>query len=251
MKKNILISLMLVLFSLPAFSQVNLEEKTFTYDKITGIGHEKGVTRRDPSDVIKVGDTYYVYYTKVFGQGSGYWGTIWYATSKDEGFTWEEKGEVLNVGEKGTFDSHAVFTPNIIYAKGKYYMFYTGVKPTPGRKDGNFENNSLTDFTAIGVAVSETPDGPFKRLTNEPVLRTSTDDNAFDSYRVDDASLLYKDKKYWLYYKGRTIKAGTSGPLFTKTGVAFAESPEGPYIKYDKPIISKNHEVMIDRKSVV
>ena len=33
----------------------------FLYDTVTGIGHEKGCTRRDPSDVIKVGGTCYVY----------------------------------------------------------------------------------------------------------------------------------------------------------------------------------------------
>ncbi len=227
------------------FSQNKLQNYIFSYDKITGIGHEKGITRRDPSDVIKVGDTYYVYYTKVKGRADGYWGTIWYATSTDEGFSWKEQGEALGLGQKGTFDSQAVFTPNIIYAKGKYYLYYTGVKPTPGRTDGIFENNSLTDYTAIGLAVSDSPDGPFVRISNEPVLRTSTDDNAFDSYRVDDASLLYKDKKYWLYYKGRSMKDGPKGPLYTKMGVALADTPEGPFIKYDKPILSKSHEVMI------
>ncbi len=61
----------------------------------------------------------------------GYWGTIWYATSKDEGYTWTERGEALGVGIEGSFDSQATFTPNILFARGKYYLFYTGVKPTP------------------------------------------------------------------------------------------------------------------------
>lgn len=45
---------------LPEFSG-----KTFVYQDITGIGFEKNMTRRDPSDVIKVGESYYVWYTKV------------------------------------------------------------------------------------------------------------------------------------------------------------------------------------------
>jgi len=36
------------------------------------------------------------------------------------------------------------------------------VKPTPGNAKGEFENNSTTDITAIGVAMSGSPDGPFK-----------------------------------------------------------------------------------------
>jgi len=35
-----------------------------TRTDLTGIGIEKGVMRRDPSDVIKVGDLYYVWYSK-------------------------------------------------------------------------------------------------------------------------------------------------------------------------------------------
>lgn len=73
----------------------------FSYKDVTGIGHEKGVCRRDPSDVIKVGKKHYVWYTKIHskmenGQRTpiypeGYYGTIWYATSKDNGYTWKEE----------------------------------------------------------------------------------------------------------------------------------------------------------------
>ena len=72
---------------------------------VTGIGKEPGITRRDPSDVIKVGDTYFLYYTHVDHsklsserkrlQASGYVGTIWYATSKDKGHNWIEQGLAL------------------------------------------------------------------------------------------------------------------------------------------------------------
>ena len=227
-----------------------LEGVAFRNDKVPGIGHEKGCTRRDPSDVIKVGDTWYVWYTKVYGRSPGYWGTIWYAISKDEGYTWQEKGEVLGTGNEGSFDSQATFTPNILFADGKYYVFYTGVKPTPGRTDGVFENNSTTDITAIGVAESDSPEGPFKRLHDgEPALRISHEQNDFDSYRIDDAVLQVRDGKYWLYYKGRSLKHGPDGPGKTKMGVAFSASPEGPYTKYENnPILDKSHEVMIWRQ---
>ena len=224
-----------------------LARVVFKYEKVLGIGYEPGCTRRDPSDIIKVGDAFYIWYTKVYGRSPGYWGTIWYATSKDEGYTWQEKGEVLGVGTKGSFDSQATFTPNIIYAAGKYYLFYTGVKPTPGRTDGVFENNSSSDVTAIGIAESESPDGPFRRLhEGEPALRISNERNTFDSYRIDDAVLLVRDGKYWLYYKGRNLKHGEDGPWKTKMGVAFSENPEGPYVRYENnPILDKSHEVMI------
>lgn len=217
----------------------------FKYSEVDGIGHEQGCTRRDPSDVIKVNDTYYIWYTKIYGRASGYWGTIWYATSEDEGYSWAEQEEALGLGEEGTFDSHATFTPNIISAKGKYYLFYTGVKPTPDRTNGVFENNSTTDITAIGVAVADSPDGPFRRISSEPVLKVSVEPEKFDSYRVDDAALLKRNGKYWLYYKGRSRVHGVHGPGKTRMGIAFADKPEGPYTKYSSPILSGSHEVLI------
>ena len=225
--------------------RAKFEKVKFAYDQLPGIGYEKGSTRRDPSDVIKVGDTYYVYYTKVYGRSSGYWGTLWYATSKDEGFTWKEGGEILGRGEKNTFDSQATFTPNILYANGKYYLYYTGVKPTPGNKEGAFENNSTTDITAIGVAISNSPAGPFTRLSDDPILKISPKVDKFDSYRIDDAVLLYRKGLYWLYYKGRSRGNGQSGPAHTQMGAAFSKSPEGPFTKLDNPILSGSHEVML------
>lgn len=238
-----------IIFSASAQDLENVRQEfsqiSFTYDKVTGIGDEVGSTRRDPSDVIKVDDTWYVYYTKVFGHTAGYFGTVWYAVSKDEGYTWEEKGEILGKGAIGAFDSQATFTPNILSANGKYYLYYTGVKPTPGNKEGIFESNSTTDITAIGLAVSDSPSGPFERLGKEPVLKISVEIEKFDSYRIDDASLLYRNGLYWLYYKGRSRCKGRSAPGQTQMGTAFSKSPEGPFIKLDKPLLAESHEVLI------
>ena len=217
----------------------------FQYEELRGIGYEQGYTRRDPSDIIKVDDTYYVYYTKVKDRAPGYWGTLWYAVSTDQGYTWEEKGEVLGRGNDGTFDSQATFTPNIIYARGRYWLYYTGVKPTPGNLNDEFENNSTTDITAIGVAVSDSPGGPFKRVTDEPILTVSIEPEKFDSFRVDDAALIYRNGLFWLYYKGRSRMYGELGPRNTQMGVAFSKSPEGPFEKLNSPLLSENHEVMI------
>ena len=241
---------------MPDFTDVG-----FTVTEVTGIGLEEGITRRDPSDVIKVGDMYYLWYTRVDRSkspvhlgASGYAGTIWYATSKDEGRNWIEQGQALGTGSPGNFDSFGVFTPNILAANGKYYLYYTGVRPTLGNKDGHFENNSANDFTAIGLAVGDSPKGPFKRIQENPILSPTTpSDNPerkpskFDSYRVDDAALVVRDGKYWLYYKGRNIDYGNQGPRHTQMGVAVAEKVEGPYVKQNisDSVQSEGHEVLV------
>jgi len=217
----------------------------FTHTPLKGLGAEPGVTRRDPSDVVQWKGQYYVWYTKTDQGRSGYNATIWYATSPD-GYEWEEKGEALKRGSKDAWDSFSVFTPNILRANNRYYLFYTGVHPTPGNTNGLFENNNTNDLTAIGVAVADSPDGPFKRIDTNPILVTSTDPDAFDSYRVDDASLVRREGHYWLYYKGRSLAHGADGPRNTRMGVAIADQPGGPYRKHEQnPLTDSGHEVMV------
>lgn len=222
-----------------------IDSLSFSYSEVSGIGTDSIFNRRDPSDVIKVGNKYYVWYSRMDSPITpGYWATIWYATSEDEGHTWKEQGMALGLGEEGAFDSHSVFTPNILAHKGKYYMYYTAVKPSPGNPDKKFEGNSTNDFTAIGVAVSDSPDGPFTRVPNNPVIAHSEVSSDFDSYRVDDASMLVRDGKIWLYYKGRCIEHGKTGARNTEMGVAIAETPEGPFVKKGS-LLDKGHEVLI------
>ena len=249
-KTILLISCLLLLFnckketSREVKTDLELMPVTYSFTELQGLGMEKGITRRDPSDIILVNGTYYVYYTKVMGKASGYWGDIWYATSTN-GLLWKEKDQILGVGKVGDFDAQAVFTPNIMMAEGNYYLFYTGVKPTPGRTDGLFENNSTTDITAIGLATADNPNGPFIRERDNPVLEVSESPEKFDSYRVDDAALLFRDGNYRLYYKGRSKNDGIEGPVHTQMGVAISKTPEGPYIKYISPLLDKSHEVLI------
>jgi len=237
-------------------AEAKIPPVAFSHQNVEGLEHERGVVRRDPSDVIKSGDTYYVYYSKVVKAelpankrhlgGSGYPATIWYASSPD-GLKWTERGEAIGLGVAGAWDSFGVFTPNILKHNDKYWLYYTGVCPTPGRTDGKFENNSENDFTAIGVVVSDSPDGPFERPSDKPVLTVGQTRGAFDSYRVDDACLLIRSDKVWLYYKGRSLGHGRSGPRFTRMGVAVAGAPAGPFTKLNngKPVQDSGHEVQI------
>ncbi|WP_017446610.1 family 43 glycosylhydrolase [Gayadomonas joobiniege] len=208
------------------------ETVTVSYSKVTGIGKEKGVMRRDPSDVIKVNNLYYVWYSKG-PLKTGYDATIWYATSPD-GHQWTEKGMALAKGKQGSWEAGSVFTPNIMKAEGKYWLFYTGTSKNYGK--------GFNPDSKIGVAVSNSPDGPWERLSSNPILSNSKNPEDFDSHLIDDACLIVKNNQYWLYYKGR--KLGET-PHHTKMGVAVANHPEGPYIKYKgNPVINGGHAVL-------
>ena len=206
---------------------------TVTHSKIEGIGAEAGVMRRDPSDVIKVGDLFYVWYSKGM-IASGYDATVWYATSED-GHKWVEKGMALGKGKPGTWEGASVFTPNILVAEGKYWLFYTGTS----RK---FKKGFNPD-SKIGIAVADSPNGPWSRLDSNPALKNSDRPEDFDSHLVDDACLLKRNGKYWFYYKGRQL--GKS-PSETKMGLAIADNPAGPYVRHkSNPVIPGNHEVLV------
>ena len=213
---------------------------SFTYTELDNIGFEEGVVRRDPSDVIEVEGVFYVWYTKVV-QGaelypSGSDGTVWFATSLD-GLQWQEQGEAVARGGDGAWDEQSVFTPNILALGDRYYLYYTAV-PKPFRNSG-----ARITRTAIGVAVSRSPRGPWVKHLENPVVEASWDYNDFDSLRVDDACLLVRSGVVHLYYKGR---AWNGSPGQTMMGVALASSPLGPFRKHmGNPVVRGGHEVMV------
>jgi len=214
-------------------AQAQMETVRAVYSLAEGIGPEPGVMRRDPSDIIKVGALYYVWYSK--GKiAPGYDATIWYATSPD-GKRWSERGMALGKGKAGAWDSASVFTPNILVAEGRYWLFYTGTSRKFGR--------GFNPDSKIGIAVSDSPDGPWERLPTNPVLKNSDDPNEFDSHLVDDSCLIVRGGKIWLYYKGRQL--GKS-PRETKLGLAIADRPQGPYVKVkENPVVPGGHEVLV------
>ena len=233
--KTLILLPLLGMTSIPAVAQkTSLGTVNVTYTELTGIGWEKNVMRRDPSDIIKVDDLYYVWYSK--GPiAPGYDATIWYATSPD-GLDWTERGMALPKGQAGSWEGASVFTPNILVAEGRYWLFYTGTSQDVYKKP-------FSPDSKIGIAVSDSPDGPWERLASNPALINSADPSEFDSHLIDDACLVVRDGKYWFYYKGR--QQGKS-PAQTKMGVAIADNPAGPYVKYEhNPIIPGNHEVFV------
>jgi len=225
--------------------------------------YEEGVIRRDPSAVILVGDTYYVWYTKGKGKTYGF-GTgdpskkvfpwdlteVWYATSKD-GWDWKEQGLAVGRGPQGAYDDRAVFTPEILGHGGKYYLVYQVVKaPYVNRVKNN-----------VGMAIADSPDGPWEKL-DAPILKPADNgqwlgdqDNRFkvikqgdfDSHKVHDPTLMYYKNKFYLYYKGERMgERITFGGREIKWGVAIADKPEGPYIKSPyNPITNSGHELCV------
>ena len=250
----------------------------FQYSSLKGIGYEEGIGRRDPTGIIKVGGLYYIWYTRIESDNRpvGFekandtlravtWdlATIWYATSKD-GINWEEQGEAIPLGSKGEFDDRSVFTPDVLVVNGRYYLFYQAVSAP------------YTQITRNVIAMSwaDSPNGPWNRHP-EPILKTGepgkwvdrsqvpnpvdfgwpiSEKSEWDGHKVHDPTLIVRDGKYMLYYKGQPYGEGMSSPpdkrradkyygLPIAQGVAIADKPEGPYLKSPlNPVIGAGHE---------
>jgi hypothetical protein len=200
---------------------------------ITGIGYDPQLDRQDPSNVIKVGEAYYVWYTQRRAGVHPYASTICYATSKD-GIHWEDRGQALDKGGKGQWDSFGVITPYTAVIEGKYYLFYTGTSAAkPFRSRG-----PEATLRHIGVAVADNPDGPWRKFEGNPVLRP--DAGAWDSLIVDDTHLIVRGGKCWLYYKGGHHMIS---PSDTQWGLAVGDKPTGPYLKSSHNPLVGGHTV--------
>lgn len=248
---------------------------SFSYHGLKGLEYEEGISRRDPSTIIKVDGTYYVYYTRSPKTEApvGYvkatkslpantWDMcdIYYATSKD-GKVWKEQGVAAKRGPEGAFDDRSVFTPDIMFYKGKYYLYYQAVKFPYTERSKN----------VIGMSWSNSPEGPWTRHP-EPVLQAGksgvfiegsrkrshiSEYGDFDSQKVHDPNLIVRDGKIWMYYKAhpmgvqsehkapRGVGLKKPYPNFSM-GVAIAETPEGPFVKHPlNPVSASGHEALV------
>jgi len=241
---------------------------TFKYSRISGIGKDAGVTRRDPTTVLRIDGTYYVWYTRRQTEHDRNhrnkpphreqsWDTpvfdwdlaeIWYATSED-GFNWTERGVAVKRGPKDAYDGRSVFTPDVLMTGDGFYLYYQAV---------DYPYRTRTRNT-IGMSFSKSPHGPWQRA-ERPVLEPGapgewlgTDDSdevrrygAWDSHKVHDPFVLVRGGKYWLYYKGQPMGWTTKYSRGIGWGVAIAESPRGPFIKSPlNPVTNSGHETCL------
>ena len=232
----------------------------FRYSLVEGLGYERGIVRRDPSCVIEVDGAYFVWYTRgahpcpPVGHERATdtlpampWDLtdVWYATSVD-GKTWREQGPAVERGPIGSYDERSVFTPDILAQGGRFYLVYQVTAAPTWRSTPE----------SIAIAWADSPHGPWTKSAApvvEPDASGEVDERAhpleasvkgsFDSLRVHDPALLFRDGRYWLYFKGEGI--GHSN-MHSKWGVAIADEPLGPYVKSPlNPITNSGHEVMV------
>jgi hypothetical protein len=222
----------------------------FKYSALEGFEESPTLSRRDPSKVLLIDGTYYVWYThrdtpRPVGPANANdelpsfdWDMcdVWYATSKD-GFVWEEQGPAVQRPPKGEYGWRSNCTPDILAWKGRYYLYYQAY------------NQIIMggDTCPVTVAEADSPDGPWT-----PVGRTVVplgEPGAWDDACIHDPFPLVYKGRIWLYYKGQN--AGAKGQMsmdhMTRMqGVAIADDPLGPFEKpAENPLLNSGHETCL------
>ena len=134
-------------------------------------------------------------------------------------------------GKANGWDRDVTHNPTVIYFDNKFYLYYTGNK-------GNGEYSSHRYNQRIGVAVAENPQGPWRRF-DEPLLDVAG--NSWDSLFTTNPSVVQcPDGRFIMVYKaaGNGNIPSTCGSILH--GVAFSDSPLGPFKRHPSPIFSSN-----------
>ena len=140
------------------------------------------------------------------------------------------------------WDGSATHNPAVVKHRGKYYLYYMGTScDLPIKKHESYTDTwwRYRNTQRIGVAVADHPTGDWTRL-DQPVLSVGTDSTAPDALMVSNPAATFDDQgRVILLYKqvGKTDKINGGAVRF---GVAFSDSPFGPFQKHDKPIFEVN-----------
>ncbi|GGF37849.1 glycoside hydrolase family 43 protein [Echinicola rosea] len=112
------------------------------------------------------------------------------AYSSDNLVDWEFEGQVYRGNTEDSWALKFFWAPEVYKMDGKYYMFFSAQwKVNPTNEEENF---------MIGVAVADSPTGPFKEMYDRPI---------FDpGYPIIDANVYQEDGKYYLYYSRACYK---------------------------------------------
>ena len=143
--------------------------------------------------------------------------------------------ETVLAPRPGYWDATTCHNPLIKKVDGRYCLFFMG------------NSNGKTNTKRIGLAISDTLNGPWER-TNQPLLEAGSEGAWDDHCTTNPAFIKQQDGKYWLYYKSWNTDdyESSADPLIKgnrKYGLAIADKLEGPYIKYaGNPVIDFSYK---------
>ncbi|WP_406491525.1 family 43 glycosylhydrolase [Streptomyces sp. NBC_01604] len=128
----------------------------------------------DPN-IVRFGDTFYLYPTT--DGFPGWSGTQFKAYSSTDLVHWKDHGVILDLGPDVSWADSRAWAPTMAEKNGKYYFYFSA--------DAN-----------IGVAVSDSPTGPFKDPLGQPLLKAGQ----LTGQMIDPAVFTDDDGTSYLYF---------------------------------------------------
>ncbi len=188
--------------------------------------------------------TYHLFYSRWEKKyGFQAWVTrseVAHATSSSPLGPFTHKDVALPERGSGYWDGHCTHNPTVHKFGSKYYLYYMG---NYGDRDDSPSLDGKLNWThrnhqRIGVAVADTPDGPWKRF-DKPIIDVSDDSEAPDALMASNPAITQgPDGRFLMVYKavGKHRPLPFGGPVVHLT--AWSDSPTGPFVKDLKPIFT-------------
>ncbi|MEU4427343.1 family 43 glycosylhydrolase [Actinoplanes sp. NPDC024001] len=133
----------------------------------------------DPNITV-FGDTFWMYATT--DGFPGWSGTKFQAFSSKDLVNWTDHGVILDLGPDVSWADDSAWAPAIASRNGRYYFYFSGGGPTGGKH--------------LGVAVADSPAGPFTDALGKPLVPAGT----YSGQMIDPAVFTDDDGKSYLYW---------------------------------------------------
>lgn len=154
---------------------------------------------------------------------------IAYATATNPIGPYTFQRVVLGGAGGDAWDANVAHNPTLLEHDGRFYLYYMG-----NRGNGEYWNNR--NHQRIGLAVADHPGGPWKRW-DHPILDVTR--GSWDGLMTSNPSVTRgPDGRFCMMYKGVSEKGPMPKGGAVVCGVAFADHPAGPFVKYPEPIIT-------------
>ncbi len=138
----------------------------------------------DPAPMVS-GDKMYLYVGHDEDKADFFWMYEWRVYSSSDMVNWTDHGSPLNLSAFSWADDRA-WAAQTIERDGKFYWYICA-------------HSKLTNGMAIGVAVGDTPTGPFHDALGKPLFDNGSWDNIDPTVFIDD------DGQAWIYWGNPTI----------------------------------------------
>lgn len=210
MKKRTLISIALGIVAIAGMAQTIPNGNPYRFHATQNpiITHKHTA---DPAPFVK-GDTLYLYTGVDFaGNQGGYKMHEWALFTTTDMMNWTEHKSPLHVDEFKWQNSHAAYAAHVAEKNGKYYFYVS------------------TNWCGIGVAVADSPYGPFKDVLGKPLLTNADCPGTDHSWACIDPAI-YQDEEgnAWIYWGNRRCFAAKLKPnMIEIDGEVMDITPEG------------------------